>query len=69
LADAIDMVVEEWNIKDKITCITTDGASNNSVMCKNLDVTQLKCVAHIIHLAVEDSMAEPMIAGMYISYN
>jgi hypothetical protein len=67
LAQVLFEILEEFNIIEKLFCITTDAASNNTVMTKKLSRLfaergmdwdykrmHINCLDHIINLAVQD---------------
>lgn len=68
LADEVFDILQKYNIVQKLYCITTDNASNNTTMMHSLsqrlreeedyewdpDQHHISCLNHIINLAVED---------------
>lgn len=67
LAEKVFEMLDEYDICDKLFCITTDGAGNNNTMSKELsrllkeekdidwnhEEMHLHCMNHIINLAVQ----------------
>src|SRR5204862_6905794 len=66
MAEVIYDLIEEYGIKEKFFCITTDNASNNIAMVKELSkvlehdniswdykTNHIPCLAHIINLVVQ----------------
>ena len=67
LAEKVFEILDEYDICEKLFCITTDGAGNNNTMAKELshllkkekDINwnhkemHLHCMNHIINLAVQ----------------
>src|SRR5438046_8698286 len=66
MAEVIYDLLEEYGIKEKFFCITTDNASNNIAMVKELSkllehdniswdykTNHIPCLAHIINLVVQ----------------
>ena len=60
-------VLDEFEIDDKLNCITTDSASNNTTMVKELEIRlgergiiwpwkerHLPCITHVINIAVDE---------------
>jgi hypothetical protein len=61
-------VLEEYDLSEKLFCITSDSAGNNGTMCKtlsrlledskgiiwNANEHQIRCMNHVINLAVQD---------------
>ena len=70
LAPYVESCLERYGILDKLFCITTDNASNNDTLCKELSVLlerthgnfwdarshNVRCLNHIINLAVQSFM-------------
>jgi len=68
MANLVMKVLKEYNIAEKLFCITTDNATNNDTMAAYLELkldeefgvkwdqeTQhLYCLAHVINLVVND---------------
>ena len=67
LAEHVLEVLEEYEICDKLFCITTDGAGNNGTMCESLSrdlrdkwgikwnykQRHIACMNHVINLSVQ----------------
>lgn len=67
LAEHVFEVLEEYEICEKLFCITTDGAGNNGTLCKSLSKSlkdekgikwdpkqhHIACMNHVINLAVQ----------------
>ncbi|OAF57249.1 hypothetical protein VC83_04624 [Pseudogymnoascus destructans] len=68
MAAVVHNVLEQFNITGRLFCMTTDNASNNGTMCKELesymrsttqevewssDATKIPCMAHVIQLVVK----------------
>jgi hypothetical protein len=71
IAKTIYDVLKNWELREKFLAITTDNASNNETMVSHLEklfnedgfhwdsrLYHFRCMAHIIHLAVEESLKE-----------
>jgi hypothetical protein len=68
LAQEVFNVLEEYEISEKLFCITTDNAGNNTTLVRHLSVLlkdakgiewdprkhHISCLNHIINLAVQD---------------
>jgi hypothetical protein len=67
LADKVFEILEEYEICEKLFCITADNAGNNGTMCtalsillKNIGIEwdpkkyQISCMNHVINLAVQE---------------
>ena len=67
LGEKIYDVLKDYDICQKLFCITTDGASNNSTMCEeierllseediswNAEKNRIHCMNHVINLTVQD---------------
>ena len=66
LASIVFDVLDQYNLAEKLFCITTDNASNNFTMSKELEnllhnidvdwdssINHIPCLAHIINLVVQ----------------
>lgn len=66
MATIVERVCDQFKIKDRLFCITTDNASNNDTMRRELedllagynlewspDATKIPCMAHVIQLVVK----------------
>ena len=58
LAEAKGAIMEEWGIRNKVTCLVTDAAANMLACGRELHLKQVVCVAHAINLMVKKSMDE-----------
>ena len=67
LADKVFEILEEYEIFEKLFCITADNAGNNGTMCvalskllENIGIEwdpkkyQISCMNHVINLAVQE---------------
>lgn len=67
LADKLFEILEEYDICEKLFCITADNAGNNGTMCTALSTLlgnigiewdpekhQISCMNHVINLAVQE---------------
>jgi hypothetical protein len=68
LGEKVCEMLKEYDISEKLFCITTDGASNNYTMCKeisrrlkeekdiewNYKEMHIHCMNHVINLAVQE---------------
>src|SRR5436190_15382638 len=68
LGEKVCEMLNEYEISEKLFCITTDGASNNGTMCKeisrrlkeekniewNYKEMHIYCMNHVINLAVQE---------------
>jgi hypothetical protein len=67
LADKVFEILEEYEICEKLFCITADNAGNNGTMCvalskllENIGIEwdpkkyQISCMNHVINLAVQE---------------
>jgi len=67
LADKVFEILEEYEICEKLFCITADNAGNNGTMCtalsillKNIEIEwypkkyQISCMNHVINLAIQE---------------
>lgn len=67
LADKTFEILQEYDICEKLFCITTDDAGNNGTMCTalstllenigiewNPETHHINCMNHVINLAVQD---------------
>ncbi|CAB3227782.1 unnamed protein product [Arctia plantaginis] len=54
-----DLLETEWNILDKIICVTTDNAANiKKAVIDFLHKRHLSCAAHTLNLVVQDTIKE-----------
>ena len=53
LAEAKGAIMEEWGIRNKVTCLVTDAAANMLACGRELHLKQAVCVAHAINLMVK----------------
>jgi len=67
LAEQLFVILEEFNVSEKLFCITTDAASNNTTLVSNLSLIlrnrkhvnwdhkkmHINCLDHVINLAVQ----------------
>jgi len=67
MAEELFKILEEFDISDKLFCITTDAAKNNTTLVRNLskilrerkgikwnyDEMHINCLDHVINLAVQ----------------
>ena len=56
LAGEVNRIATEWEIGSKISCITTDSASNIVAAANLLRWRNLPCFAHTLNLIVRDSL-------------
>jgi len=56
IANSLESIFLEWNIRDKIICIVTDNASAMIKACELLKIKNLPCFAHTVNLVVQDSI-------------
>lgn len=59
LRDIVLDILTEWEIRDKIVCITTDNGANMIKMARLLGIRSMPCFAHTLNLVVEDSLKVP----------
>lgn len=62
-------VLGNFNICDRILSITLDNTRNNNMMIESINIRTrisflvlfyIRCVAHILNLAVQDNLKKPM---------
>ena len=56
LASALDSIIQNWNISDKIVCVVTDGARNITAALRLKQLKHLYCFAHTINLIVTHAL-------------
>lgn len=57
ICETLELILEEWEIRDKVYTITTDNGSNVKKAIGDMkDVKWLGCAAHTLHLVVEKGM-------------
>uniref|UniRef100_A0A0N5BG93 Dimer_Tnp_hAT domain-containing protein n=1 Tax=Strongyloides papillosus TaxID=174720 RepID=A0A0N5BG93_STREA len=62
LADDLVSSLSKINLPmDKITAITTDGASNMRSLCKQLECSNIHCLSHILNLILKTSVEKQQI--------
>lgn len=49
LKDIVHQILTEWEIRDKVTCITTDNGANVVKMVGLLGLRSMPCFAHILN--------------------
>jgi hypothetical protein len=60
LSQIVEEAVHSFGLQmSDVAALTTDGASNMSAMCTNLNTSQLICAAHALHLAVCKGLEVP----------
>ena len=65
LASILTRITDEWNITDKVCCVTTDNAANIVAAVKLIKWNHLPCFAHTINLIVSNSLDEvPEVASL-----
>ncbi|KAJ8259529.1 hypothetical protein GJAV_G00170380 [Gymnothorax javanicus] len=55
LAHAMTAIMEEWGIRNKVSCLVTDAAANMKACARVLQVRHSICVAHALNLIVRKS--------------
>ncbi|XP_011409475.1 PREDICTED: zinc finger BED domain-containing protein 4-like [Amphimedon queenslandica] len=58
LAAILKAITDEWNITDKVCCVTTDNAANITNAINHNSWKNLPCFAHKINLVVTNSLSE-----------
>ncbi|XP_054634953.1 zinc finger BED domain-containing protein 4-like [Dunckerocampus dactyliophorus] len=58
LAEAKDVLMEEWGIKGKVTGLVTDCAPNMIACANLLHLRHIMCFAHMLNLVVKRSLAQ-----------
>lgn len=53
VAEEIGDVLDEYGIREKVTAITVDNASNMDVAVRKLDIIKIGCFAHTLNLAAQ----------------
>ena len=56
LANTKTTLMSEWGIRDKVTCLVTDGAANMGACARELHLRHTICVAHSINLMVKKAI-------------
>ncbi|XP_026484617.2 E3 SUMO-protein ligase ZBED1-like [Vanessa tameamea] len=59
LKDVVHQIFTEWEIRDKVICITTDNGANIVKMVRLLGLRSMPCFAHTLNLVVEYSLKVP----------
>ena len=53
IQEALELILNEWNIRNKVFTITTDNGANVKKAINNMeDIKWLGCVAHTLHLII-----------------
>ncbi|KAM3623100.1 uncharacterized protein V6R79_007000 [Siganus canaliculatus] len=58
LAEAKDLLMEEWGIKGKVTALVTDCAANMVACANALHLRHIMCFAHVLNLVVRRSLSQ-----------
>src|SRR5438045_3580246 len=57
ILEILELILKEWNIRDKVYTITTDNSSNIKKAIDDMrEVKWLGCAVHTLHLVVEKEM-------------
>ncbi|KAH8344489.1 hypothetical protein KR084_006217, partial [Drosophila pseudotakahashii] len=54
IADSINKVLDEWNIREKVVAVVTDNAQSMKKACTILQKFNLPCFAHTLNLVMQD---------------
>lgn len=61
LAAALSVILNDWNIETKLSCIVTDNAANMIKMAELMKKKHLPCFAHSMNLVVQECIELPPI--------
>ncbi|XP_072938838.1 E3 SUMO-protein ligase ZBED1-like [Epargyreus clarus] len=64
LAERLNAILIEWNIKEKVVSVVTDNVTNMIKMCSLLELRHMPCFAHMLNLLVQQSLNLPELADL-----